>query len=202
MAGDTRTRMVEAAVTALQHRGMAGMSFTDVLAGSGAARGAIYHHFPGGKAQLVAEAARRNGDDVRAHLAALPASTPPEVVEAFFAAVRPVLAASAAGAGCAVAAVTVGAAPGGSTGDDQLLRVAAAAFSSWIQALAGRLADAGLSPEEASDLAATLITLLEGAHVLCRAAGTLEPFDRAARTAARLVRKPPGPLGSEAGPSW
>jgi prevent-host-death family protein len=38
------------------------MSFTDILASSsGAARGAIYHHFPGGKTQLVAEAAQRNG---------------------------------------------------------------------------------------------------------------------------------------------
>jgi hypothetical protein len=41
---------------------------------------------------------------------------------------------------------------------------------------------------EAADLATTLITLLEGAQILCRAAGTLEPFDKAARTAATLAR--------------
>ena len=185
MAGDTRTRMVEAAVTALQRRGVAGMSFTDVLADSGAARGAIYHHFPGGKTQLVAEAAQSNGADVRTHLAALPAGSPPEVVEAFLAAVRPVLSASAAGAGCAVAAVTMGAA---ASSDEQLHRLAATVFSSWAQALAGRLTAAGLPPQEAGDLAVTLIALLEGAHVLCRAAGTLEPFEQIARTAATLVR--------------
>ena len=55
------------------------MSFTEVLRESGAARGAIYHHFPGGKSQLVAEAAARNGQDVRDHLAALPAGNPVEV---------------------------------------------------------------------------------------------------------------------------
>src|SRR5215470_13224123 len=108
MAGDTRTRMIEATVTALQRQGVAGMSFTDVLLASGAARGAIYHHFPGGKAQLVAEAAARNGDDVRAHLAGLPAPTPQAAVDNFFSLIRPVLADSAAGAGCAVAAATVG----------------------------------------------------------------------------------------------
>jgi hypothetical protein len=43
--------------------------------------------------------------------------------------------------------------------------------SSWIQALA-----------------ATLITMMEGAHVLCRAAGTLEPFEQTVRTALSLVR--------------
>lgn len=69
MASETRERMVGAAVVALQRRGMAGMSFTEILTTSGAARGAIYHHFPGGKSQLVAEAAARNGADVRAQLA-------------------------------------------------------------------------------------------------------------------------------------
>jgi hypothetical protein len=34
--------------------------------------------------------------------------------------------------------------------------------------------------EQAAGLAATLVTLLEGAHVMCRAAGDLEPFDQAA----------------------
>ena len=81
MPGETRSRMVDAAVSALQRHGVDGMSFTEVLAASGAARGAIYHHFPGGKAQLVAEAAARNGDDVRAHLAGLPAPTPQATVD-------------------------------------------------------------------------------------------------------------------------
>ena len=95
MAGGTRDRMIDATVEALQRHGVAGMSFTEVLDRSGAARGAIYHHFPGGKSELVAEAAARNGEDVRTHLAALPAGSPDEVVTAFLAAVRPVLARSA-----------------------------------------------------------------------------------------------------------
>ncbi|MBC3839801.1 TetR/AcrR family transcriptional regulator [Streptacidiphilus sp. 4-A2] len=181
MASDTRSRMVEATVEALQRRGIAGMSFTEVLNSSGAARGAIYHHFPGGKTQLVAEAATRNGQDVRAGLAALPADSPRGVVEAFLAAVRPVVLASAEGASCAVAAVSVGA------DQDELRQVAAAAFDSWVEQLAQRLTSAGLDPEQAADLATTLITLLEGAQVLCRAAGGVAPFDRAARTALALV---------------
>jgi len=52
--------------------------------------------------------------------------------------------------------------------------------------MAGR--PACLPAEEAADLATLLITLLEGAHVLCRAAGTLEPFEQAARTATALTR--------------
>jgi AcrR family transcriptional regulator len=183
--------MVDAAVTALQRHGVDGMSFTEVLAASGAARGAIYHHFPGGKAQLVAEAARRNGDDVRRHLAALPARTPQSVVEQFFSLVRPVLVESATGAGCAVAAATVGA--------DGSCAVAQRVFATWIETLADRLRTAGLDSDDgaddatddaidlATDLATTLITLLEGAHVLCRAAGSVAPFEHAARTALALT---------------
>jgi AcrR family transcriptional regulator len=184
MASDTRGRMIEATVAALERRGVAGMSFTEVLGASGAARGAIYHHFPGGKAQLVAEAATLRGEEVRARLASLPADDPSTVVTGFLALVRPVVELSARGGGCAVAAVTVDAEPGQ---DDSLLEVAATAFTSWITQLAERLTVAGLTPAEAADLATTLITLLEGAHVLCRATGTLQPFDSVTRTAQALV---------------
>ncbi|WP_460491745.1 LmrA/YxaF family transcription factor [Dactylosporangium cerinum] len=87
---------------------------------------------------------------------------------------------SSTGCGCAVAAVAVA--------TDQLPHEAsAAAFASWIDALTGRLVTAGLPTDTARDLATTLITLLEGAHVLCRAAASIEPFDRVCRTAMALV---------------
>lgn len=179
MASGTRDRMIEAAVAGLQQRGLAGMSFTEVLTGSGAARGAIYHHFPGGKGQLVAEAAARNGRDIRTHLAGLPTSSPREVVQSFLAQVRPVVLAAAEGSGCAVAAVTVHV----DERSDELCRIAAVAFASWIDQLTVALTAAGLPPDRAADLAALLIALLEGAQVLCRATGDPGPFDRAARAA-------------------
>lgn len=185
MAADTRDRMIEATVTALRRYGVAGMSFTEVLRDSGAARGAIYHHFPGGKPQLVAEAAELNGREVRELLAGLPADTPSAAVSAFLDLVRPVVAASAAGGGCAVAAVTVDA--GLQPGERDLRRIADSAFTGWAEQLAERLAVSGLEHDRARDLATTLIILLEGAHVLCRASGSLEPFERAARSAASLV---------------
>src|SRR5690349_20562326 len=96
--------MIQAAIEGLRRSGVVGMSFTQVLADSGAARGAIYHHFPGGKRQLVAEAVECNAEDVRAQLTILPVDSPSAVVEGFLTTVRPVLAASVAGRGCAVAA--------------------------------------------------------------------------------------------------
>ncbi|HEU5356803.1 MAG TPA: TetR/AcrR family transcriptional regulator [Actinocrinis sp.] len=185
MAADTRDRMIEATVSALQHHGVAGMSFTDVLRDSGAARGAIYHHFPGGKLQLVGQAAQLNGRQVRQALAGLPAENPAAVVSAFLELVRPVVQASAAGGGCAVAAVTVGS--GLESGETELRQIADSAFSGWADELTERLRASGLESDRARDLATTLIVLLEGAHVLCRASGTIEPFERAARTATSLA---------------
>jgi TetR/AcrR family transcriptional repressor of lmrAB and yxaGH operons len=203
MRNDTRARMVGATMEGLQRRGVAGMSFTDVLAASGAARGAIYHHFPGGKAEMVAEAAALNGQQVRALLAALPADNPLTVVRAFLDTVRPAVQASTDGGGCAVAAVTVHA---GAEDDNEALRqVAATAFGAWTDQLAERLTTAGLTPGEAADLAALLITLLEGAHVMCRAAGNLRPFDDAVRAATALTEsrypRHPAPEASPGAPA-
>ncbi|WP_433602301.1 TetR/AcrR family transcriptional regulator [Nocardia sp. CA-135953] len=179
MAESTRARMVTAAVESLRRRGLAGMSFTEVLADSGAARGAIYHHFPGGKAQLVTEAAQLHGQQVADRLTDISGASPRAVVEAFLDLVRPVVEDSTRGCGCAIAAVTV------SVDDDhsELLRTAAAAFASWAHQLAVALTDAGMPEARAEDLAQLLIALLEGAQVLCRADSSTTAFEQAARAA-------------------
>lgn len=194
---DTRSRMVNAAVTALRRHGVAGMSFTEILEASGAARGAIYHHFPGGKTELVAEAAARNGRDVRAHFERLPATDPRQFVTDFLALVRPVVIESSTGCGCAVAAVALSYQ---GPGDQPLQQVSATAFDSWVAVLADGLTATGLPPDDAADLATTLIALLEGAHVLCRAAASVEPYDRMCRTATAMVasRYPAGQPGRRA----
>jgi len=176
--------MIAAAVRSLQHDGVDGMSFTDVLRGSGAARGAIYHHFPGGKSQLVAEAAADNGHEVRALLARLPAESPAAVVRGFVQLIRPVVEESARGGGCAVAAAAMGKSGPDHDGPQQ---AAAVAISSWISEIAGRFAVAGLADAEARELASSLVTMLEGAHVLARATGGIDCFDQAAQALTGLV---------------
>src|SRR5580658_10459280 len=51
--GDVRTNMVKGAAGLLATKGVEGTSFAEVLAATGAPRGSIYHHFPGGKSELV-----------------------------------------------------------------------------------------------------------------------------------------------------
>jgi AcrR family transcriptional regulator len=160
------------------------MSFTEVLRASGAARGAIYHHFPGGKSQLVAEAAADNGSEVRAALAQVPAGSPAAVVRGFLQLIRPVVQESASGGGCAVAAAAMARPEPDHDGPQQ---AAAVAIGSWISELAGRFAAAGLAAAEARELASTLITMLEGAHVVARATGEMVGFDQTAHALTALV---------------
>ncbi|MFI2351069.1 TetR/AcrR family transcriptional regulator [Streptomyces sp. NPDC019443] len=182
MAKETRGRMVDAAVGALRQRGLQGMSFTDVLARSGAARGAIYHHFPGGKNELAVEAVSQHGREVCDRLAEIGAAGPGDVAVAFVEFARPVAQAAAEGAGCAVAAVTVPP----DEDDGELCRVAAVVFASWTEQLSRALREAGLTAADAEEKAALLVALLEGAQVLCRASGSTEPFERAVRAALQL----------------
>jgi AcrR family transcriptional regulator len=185
MPDSTRDRMIDAAVDALRRDGVAGMSFTDVLSASGAARGAIYHHFPGGKSELVVEAVTRNAGDVRDRLAELPHGPPRLVVDEFVNLIRPVVEESTAGSECAIAAAAM------STSDQRdhvsLQHSAAAAITSWIGVLRERLHAGGIDEDEAADLASLLVTTLEGAHVLARAQGCIDPFDAATRALRALV---------------
>lgn len=173
MANDTKQRMVETAAGLLQTGGLSAAAFTQVLAASGAARGAIYHHFPGGKTELARDAVEWTGRRVRAELAAIEARDPQAVVTGFLTCVRPVVARAAAGVSCAVAAVTVESAQSQPTLTDAVL----GAFQSWIDALYTQLRDVGAAEAAARSTAVLLITFLEGTQVLCRAAGSMTPFD-------------------------
>ncbi|WP_244949947.1 TetR/AcrR family transcriptional regulator [Streptomyces griseofuscus] len=56
--------MVLSAAALLREYGAGGTSVDKVLAHSGAPRGSVYHHFPGGRAQLIDEAVAHAGDFV------------------------------------------------------------------------------------------------------------------------------------------
>ena len=51
--GAVRSRMVEGAARLLATKGVEGTSFAGVLAATDSPRGSVYHHFPGGKPELL-----------------------------------------------------------------------------------------------------------------------------------------------------
>src|SRR5207302_10522551 len=106
---DVRTKMVEGAVRRLAINGAEGTSFAEVLAATGAPRGSIYHHFPGGKTELLHAALDLASERALAAMEATRGQPPAVVVARFLDLWRELLNRSKLSAGCAVLAGTVAA---------------------------------------------------------------------------------------------
>jgi AcrR family transcriptional regulator len=183
MESDPRQRMIETAAVVMRERGVEATSFSEVIARSGAPRGSIYHHFPGGKAQLIEEATRYAGEYTAASIAnALWQDDPTAAIRAATGTWLKLLRRSDFGAGCPVVAASLDA-----TQPSGAREAAGEAFSRWQQALAEALEPHGLKPERARSLAALIISSIEGAVVLSRATRSLEPLERVAAELEGLI---------------
>ncbi len=175
--------MIQSAALLMRERGVEATSFSEVIERSGAPRGSIYHHFPGGKAQLIEESTRYAGDFIAAGLvAALESSDPVASVHAFVASWRAILRESDYGAGCPVVAATL-------EGDRTPGARAAAgvAFARWEDLLAGGIAARGVAPDRARSVATLTIAAIEGAVIVARAQRSSGPLDRVAAELERVV---------------
>jgi TetR/AcrR family transcriptional repressor of lmrAB and yxaGH operons len=177
MARSVREQMVDSAVILLAKYGLDGTSFSEVLGASGAPRGSIYHHFPGGKDELIAAAIEVAGGRAVALLRSFAGRSPVEIVDGFLGMWRAVLERSQFSAGCSVLAVTVAGSNGSSGDSDGLLRAAGQVFRSWQSALAAVLTAGGVPAADAEPFATLLIAASEGAVALSRAEQSYQPFD-------------------------
>jgi TetR/AcrR family transcriptional repressor of lmrAB and yxaGH operons len=174
--------MIEGAARLLAERGLQETSFSEVLVLTGAPRGSIYHHFPEGKDQLVAEAMQFAGARAMALMERKAGESAVEVTAYFLYVWRETLVRSNFSAGCSVLAVTV------ATDSAELLERAANVFEAWRAQLARLLASGGLSEPDARRFAATLVASTEGAVVMGRALKSLEAFDLVAEQLTAQVR--------------
>ena len=179
--GDVRTKMVRGAAGLLATKGVEGTSFAEVLAVTDAPRGSIYHHFPGGKSELVHAALDLVSTRALAVMESKRGSSAEAIVEQFLDLWRQLLDHSEFTAGCAVVAVTV------ADSDDDLLDHAGAIFRDWTVHLAGLLVDGGVAETSARQLAVVIIAATEGAVALCRAQRSREPFDLVDKALMQLV---------------
>jgi TetR/AcrR family transcriptional repressor of lmrAB and yxaGH operons len=174
LANDSKQRMIQRAAVLLAKKGLQGASFSEVLAASGAPRGSVYHHFPGGKVELVLAAVVAAGEQAMAVLQTLDGKPAVEVARTFLDLWRTVLVRSNFGAGCAIVAVTIAAeAPA-------LRQSAAEIFQKWRRRLAELFVNGGVPAARAPAIAATLLAACEGAVILSRAEQSFEPFDQVA----------------------
>ncbi|MUM35875.1 TetR/AcrR family transcriptional regulator, partial [Mycolicibacterium sp. CBMA 361] len=130
MAGP-RERMIVSAALLIRERGAQSTAISDVLAHSGAPRGSAYHHFPGGRTQLLCEAIDYASEYIARRIAA--AGTAIEALDALIEGFRTQLTDSGFRAGCPVAAVAVEA------DNPSVIERAAAAFTRWLGQLETQL---------------------------------------------------------------
>jgi len=174
--------MIAATARLLAVQGLEGASLAAILEAAKAPRGSMYHHFPGGKDQLVAEAIELAGRRSLESMAGLDGQSPEVVAGRFLDGWRELLVRTECRAGCAVMAVTV------ATDSSEVLVHAKAVFASWIERLT-QLFVAGRLPEAtASELATELLAVTEGAVAISRAQRDVTPFDVVARQQVERIR--------------
>jgi len=180
----SRDRFILAMASLLHDRGYAATSISDVLAKSGAPKGSLYFHFPGGKDELAAIAISHTAKIGR---------------EAFFDILNSA-ATLCAGfeAICDIAArknetSKYGAANFlGAVAEEALNaplahEARANAIQSCLQVFEGSLKGAGVSARRAKELAVSIFCIIIGAKMLASALPSTEPFLGAKREIARVL---------------
>jgi TetR/AcrR family transcriptional repressor of lmrAB and yxaGH operons len=186
-------------VRRFRERGYAATGLAEVLADSGAPRGSLYHHFPGGKAELGAAAVAAAGESVERVLRDLAREAPdaPAFLEAYAERLALWLEASAWRAGCPIATTLLETAA-----DEPALAMAGeVALASWHARIAERFRADGLPDAEAAARAEIVVAAVEGALLLARVQRSAAPIRRVLGTLAaswsaaspRILAGPPTP---------
>lgn len=166
--------MIDSTIVLLRERGANAVTLDAVLAHGEAPRGSLYHHFPGGRDELVLAALKRSGQSVSGILdSTLSTGEVMAAVRRFIDFWKRALRESDYRAGCPIANTAV---------DSQNPVPEAAAivvrtFAEWDERLVTALVAEGYPRPRAHRLATTIVAAIEGALLMCRAQRTTGPLD-------------------------
>lgn len=180
-----REDLIDAAVELFRARGYEGVGVAELLEKSGAPRGSLYFHFPGGKEEIGVEAVKRVGEVVAGQFHALHESGVD--METF---VDRVFKTTAKGikdrdykASCPIAAI---AAEMGNS-NPNLKAAVVACFAAWEKEIERAALARGFSAKNAADFASAMLASIEGAMVVSKAQGSIAPHVNASRAMKALA---------------
>jgi AcrR family transcriptional regulator len=182
----TRDRIVESASELFRQQGYAATGIKQITNEAQVLFGSLYHYFPGGKAELGAEAIRASGAMYALLIPAVFDFAPDVVtgVRNFFAGAAANLVETDYADACPIATVALEV-----SSSSETMRIACAeVFESWIAAGTSRHEQAGIGAEKARELTIAMLAALEGAFVLARALRSTEPLEIAGELAANAVQ--------------
>lgn len=170
----SREAFIDTTGRLLRRQGYAGTGLNEIVARSGAPKGSLYFHFPGGKEELAVAAITRAGEQLEAAITAILGSNEDlgEALGGLVDALASGLEASGYRDGCPLATVTLEVA----RTSEPLRETAAAVFDTWLAALQERLVRSGLTPALARRRALLVLSAVEGALILARAQHDREPL--------------------------
>jgi AcrR family transcriptional regulator len=168
--------MVQAAEQLIRERGYHGTAISDVLERSSAPRGSVYFHFPGGKPQLVSEAAEAHAHEQVQYIdrAAGEAGSAAGLIEVYLDLARDGMVNSGYSRGCGIAPLVTEAAQEDSA---EVGDTACRGFAAMTDRLAFHFVDFGLDGAAARLLAEAVVAGTEGALVTGRALRSPSPFE-------------------------
>lgn len=182
----TRDRLIAAMLDALRTRGYHGVGLTELLAAADAPKGVLYHHFPGGKAELAVRTVEAViatlSSDLDKLLARAP--DPADALSLWMNSALRLLEASGFQRGCPLATIGLE-----STPDDVAIRQAlAAGFTQLRVRLGAALGGTGLDADDARRYAALIVSAYEGALLQARVAGDAQSMRDTLDALASLLR--------------
>ncbi|MCZ4616494.1 TetR/AcrR family transcriptional regulator [Rhodococcus qingshengii] len=170
----SRDRMIRSAVELISRNGVDATSFSDVIKHSGAPRGSIYHHFPGGKTELMVEAVRAAGAIITRRISSAAATgSTADVIEAVGDIWRLNLTRSDFVIGCPVIAGGLARAS-----EPEVAEVSAEVMLGWQKLIESQLETAGYPAVQAKSMANLTITSVEGAVAVCQTTRSIEPLEQ------------------------
>jgi TetR/AcrR family transcriptional repressor of lmrAB and yxaGH operons len=170
----SRKAFLNATGVLLRRQGYAATGLSEIVERSGAPRGSLYFHFPGGKEELAVAAMERSGEALRRAIAAtmeVPGDTAAGVA-VLIDALADGLEVSGYRDGCPIATVALETA----TGSEPLRATAARIFDAWIAELQDALRRDGVEPAAAERRAMLALSAIEGALLLSRARRDTAPL--------------------------
>jgi TetR/AcrR family transcriptional repressor of lmrAB and yxaGH operons len=168
----TRRKLVDATAALLRRQGYHATGLSDIVAESGAPRGSLYFHFPGGKDELARAALLASSAEWRARIdvATAGARDLGEAIDATIALLADDLEASGWDNGCPVAAVAL------ESPSELVRRTVQEHFESWLDLVTERLVAVGVPAAPARQLASVTLAALEGALLLARVTRSRAPL--------------------------
>ena len=169
----TRKKLVDATAALLRRQGYHATGLSAIVAESGAPRGSLYFHFPGGKDELACAAVLAAGAEWRARIEAVIANSPDDLRSAIDGIVELLgdeLEGSGWDNGCPVAGVAL------ESPSETVRQAVAEHYARWVDVIAERLASYGIGTTEGRELATVALSSIQGGLLLARVTRSRAPL--------------------------